>query len=97
MPTDATVRRTRIVVCMSKFGSLALVWTDNPGGFLGTGEAQAEDELDAADLDKVCGTLAYLGYAIVPEELLECDYAGPSQLAWYVQRPTWWHRFFGIF
>lgn len=97
VPADATVCGTRIVVCVSKFGSLALVCADNPGAFLGTGEAQTEGELDAADLDKVCGTLANLGYAIVPEELLECDYAGPSQLPWHVQRPTWWHRFFGIF
>ncbi|MCX5443738.1 MULTISPECIES: hypothetical protein [unclassified Streptomyces] len=97
VPADATVCGTRIVVCVSKFGSLALVCADNPGAFLGTGEAQAEGELDAADLEKVCGTLAGLGYAIVPEELLECDYAGPSQLPWHVQRPTWWHRFFGSF
>ncbi|WP_052414021.1 hypothetical protein [Streptomyces glaucescens] len=97
VPADATARGTRIVVCVSKFGSLALVCAENPGAFLGTGEAQAEGELDAADLDNVCGTLADLGYVIVPEELLECDYAGPSQLPWHVQRPTWWHRFFGIF
>lgn len=82
---------------MGKFGSLALACADNPGAFLGTGEAQAEGELDAADLDKVCGALGGLGHAIVPEELLECDYAGPSQLPRHVQRPTWWHRFFGIF
>uniref|UniRef100_UPI003F496659 hypothetical protein n=1 Tax=Streptomyces chartreusis TaxID=1969 RepID=UPI003F496659 len=97
VPADATVCGTRIVVCVSKFGSLALVCADNPGAFLGTGEAQAEGELDAADLDKAMGTLANLGYAIVPEELLECDYTGPSQLPWHVQRPTWWHRFFGSF
>ncbi|WP_249125995.1 hypothetical protein [Streptomyces sp. A2-16] len=97
VPADATVCGTRIVVCVSKFGSLALVCADNPGAFLGTGEAQAEGELDAGDLDKVMGTLASLGYAIVPEELLECDYTGPSQLPWHVQRPTWWHRFFGSF
>ncbi|MFB6678704.1 hypothetical protein ACFCWG_41075 [Streptomyces sp. NPDC056390] len=97
VPADATVCGTRIVVCVSKFGSLALVCADNPGAFLGTGEAQAEGELDAADLAKVRGTLADLGYAIVSEELLECDYDGPSQLPWHVQRPTWWHRFFGSF
>lgn len=76
---------------------LPAICADNPGAFLGTGEAQAEGELDAADLDKVKGTLTNLGYAIVPEELLECDYAGPSQLPWHVQRPTWWHRYFGSF
>ncbi|MCL7377659.1 hypothetical protein [Streptomyces sp. 35G-GA-8] len=97
VPADATVCGTRIVVCVSKFGSLALVCADNPGAFLGTGEAQAEGELDAADLDKVMGTLADLGYAVVPEELLECDYAGPSQLPWHDRRPSWWDRFFGSF
>ncbi|MFD5123560.1 hypothetical protein [Streptomyces sp. NPDC058385] len=97
VPADATVCGTRIVVCVSKFGSLALVCADNPGAFLGTEEAQAEGELDAEDLTKVHGTLADLGYAIVPEELLECDYAGPSQLPWHVEHPTWWHRFFGSF
>ncbi|MFF5161275.1 hypothetical protein ACFY3N_34575 [Streptomyces sp. NPDC000348] len=85
VPPEATVCGTRIVVCVSKFGSLALVCADDPGAFLGTGEAQAEGELDAADLDKVCGTLADLGYTIVPEELLECDYAGPSRLPRHVQ------------
>lgn len=93
VPADATVRGTRIVLCVSKFGSLALVCADNPGAFLGTGEAQAESELDAADLDRVNRALSDLGYAIVHEELLERDYAGPSRL--YVQHPTWWHRFFG--
>ncbi|MGW6159549.1 hypothetical protein ACWFRM_41630 [Streptomyces sp. NPDC055144] len=97
VPADVTVCGTRIVVCVSKFGSLALVCADNPGAFLGTGEAQAEGELDAADLEKVNAALADLGYAIVPEELMECEYAGPSQLPWHVQRPTWWHRFFGSF
>ncbi|MFJ4368863.1 hypothetical protein ACIP4S_32670 [Streptomyces chartreusis] len=95
VPADATVCGTRIVVCVSKFGSLALVCADNPGAFLGTGEAQAEGELDAADLDRVNRALSDLGYAIVPEELLECDYAGPGRL--HVQRPTWWQRFFGSF
>jgi hypothetical protein len=41
---------TRIVVCVSQFGSLALVCADKPGAFLGTDDAQAEGELDAADL-----------------------------------------------
>ncbi|MFF9486336.1 hypothetical protein [Streptomyces sp. NPDC014676] len=97
VPADATGCGTRIVVCVSKSGSLALVCADNPGAFLGTGEAQAEGEWDAADLDKVMGTLADLGYAIVPEELWECDCTGPSRLPRHVQRPTWWHRFFGSF
>jgi hypothetical protein len=97
VPADATVCGTRIVVCVSKFGSLALVCADNPGAFVGTGEAQAEGELDAADLSRVNRALAHLGYAIVPEELLECDYDGPSRLPGHVQRPSWWHRFFGSF
>lgn len=34
VPADATVCGTRIVVCVSKFGSPALVCADNPGAFL---------------------------------------------------------------
>ena len=97
VPADATVCGTRIVVCVSRFGSLAVVCADNPGAFLGTEEAQAEGELDAEDLGKVNGALADLGYAIVLEELLDRDYDGPSQLPWHVRRPSWWHRFFGSF
>ncbi|MFE2297687.1 hypothetical protein ACFXAW_05770 [Streptomyces sp. NPDC059445] len=97
VPADATVCGTRIVVCVSKFGSLALVCADNPGAFLGTEEAQAEGELDAADLANIERTLAHLGYVVVPEELLESDYAGPSELPVHGRRPTWWDRFFGIF
>jgi hypothetical protein len=97
VPADATACGTRIVVCVSKFGSLALVCADNPGAFLGTEEAQAEGELDPADLGKVNRGLADLGYAIVPEELLERDYDGPSRLPSHVQRASWWHRFFGSF
>jgi hypothetical protein len=97
VPTEATVCGTRIVVCVSKFGSLALVCADNPGAFLGTEEAWAEGELDAADLAQVNRALADLGYLVVPEELLERDYDGPGRLPSHVQRPSWWHRFFGIF
>ncbi|MYV53876.1 hypothetical protein [Streptomyces sp. SID3212] len=94
---EATVCGTRIVVCVSKFGSLALVCADNPGAFLGTEEAQAEGELDSADLARVNRALVDLGYVVVAEELLESDYDGPSQLLWRVERPTWWARFFGYF
>lgn len=97
VPAEATLCGTRIVACVSKFGSLALVCADNPGAFLGTGDAQAEGELDAADLTQVHRALADLGYAVVPEELLERDYDGPGQLPSHIQRPSWWHRFFGIF
>lgn len=97
VPAGATVCGTRIVVCISKFGSLALVCADNPGAFLGTEDAQAEGVLDTADLGKVNQALAGLGYAIVPEELIERDYDGPSRLSSHVQRPSWWHRFFGTF
>ncbi|MFJ8863912.1 hypothetical protein ACIRD8_36620 [Streptomyces sp. NPDC102451] len=31
VPAEATIRGTRIVVCVSKFGSLAEVCADNPG------------------------------------------------------------------
>ncbi|MGW1468592.1 hypothetical protein ACWCPT_30130 [Streptomyces sp. NPDC002308] len=97
VPGDATVCGTRIVVCVSKFGSLALVCADNPGAFLGTDDARAEGELDSADLARVNRALAELGHVAVPEELLESDYDGPSRLPSHVQRPAWWHRFFGIF
>ncbi|MFE1383374.1 hypothetical protein ACFW6S_30940 [Streptomyces sp. NPDC058740] len=97
VPAEATVCGTRIVVCVSKFGSLAFVCADNPGAFLGTDDAQAEGELDAADLARVREALTDLGYALVPEELLACDYAGPSRLPSFVARPTWWSRFFGYF
>ncbi|MGW2837754.1 hypothetical protein ACWCWD_08140 [Streptomyces sp. NPDC001493] len=97
VPGDATVCGTRIVVCVSKFGSLALVCADNPGAFLGTDDARAEGELDSADLARVNRALAELGHVVVPEELLESDYDGPSRLPSHVQRPTWWHRFFGTF
>jgi hypothetical protein len=100
VPADATVCGTRIVVCVSKFGSLALVCADNPGAFLGTEDAQAEGELDGADLAKANRALVELGYAVVAEELLETDYDGPSQLPQLpgcLQHPTWWDRFFGIF
>lgn len=97
VPGDATVCGTRIVVCVSKFGSLALVCADNPGAFLGTDDARAEGELDGTDLVKVNRALAELGYVVVSEELLESDYDGPSPMYWSVQRPSWWDRFFGIF
>ncbi|MFJ3671174.1 hypothetical protein ACIPSE_32405 [Streptomyces sp. NPDC090106] len=97
VPAEATVCGTRIVVCVSKFGSLALICADNPGAFFGTEDAQAEGALDAADLAKADRALADLGYLVLPEELLEHDYDGPSQLPSHVQRPSWWHRFFGTF
>lgn len=97
VPAEATVCGTRIVVCVSKFGSLALVCADNPGAFLDTAEAQAEGELDAADLAKVRRALADLAYTTVPEELLERDYDGPGKPARGLQRPSWWDRFFGVF
>ncbi|NEA73820.1 hypothetical protein [Streptomyces sp. SID13588] len=97
VPGDATVCGTRIVVCVSKFGSLALVCADNPGAFLGTDDAQAEGELDGVDLAMANRALVELGYVVVAEELLESDYDGSSRLPSHVQRPNWWHRFFGIF
>ncbi|MEU9783792.1 hypothetical protein AB0H92_22970 [Streptomyces phaeochromogenes] len=97
VPGDATVCGTRIVVCVSEFGSLALVCADNAGAFLGTDDAQAEGELDGADLAKVNRALVELGYVVVAEELLESDYDVPSRLPSHVQRPSWWDRFLGIF
>ncbi|MEU0837763.1 hypothetical protein [Streptomyces sp. NPDC005969] len=96
VPAEATICGTRIVVCVSKFGSLAEVCADNPGTFLGTEEAREEGALDLADLAIVERALADLGYVSVPEELLESDYEGPSALEHFVARPTWWTRFFGI-
>ncbi|WP_310727945.1 hypothetical protein [Streptomyces sp. N2A] len=64
---EATARGTRIVVCVSKFGSLALVCGENPAAFFGTKGAQAEGELDVADLATVDRALADLGYAVVPK------------------------------
>ncbi|MFG2417112.1 hypothetical protein [Streptomyces goshikiensis] len=95
VPAGATVCGTRIVVCVSKFGSLAEVCADNPGAFLGTDEAREEGVLDPADLATVERALAELGYVSVPEELLESDYEGPSALEHFAARPTWWTRFFG--
>ncbi|WP_329214805.1 hypothetical protein OG257_37000 [Streptomyces sp. NBC_00683] len=97
VPGDATLCGTRIVVCVSQFGSLALVCADNPGAFLGTEEAQAEGELDSADLARINRALDELGYVVVPEELLESDYDGPSRLPSHARRPNWWDRFFGYF
>ncbi|GAA2786659.1 hypothetical protein [Streptomyces showdoensis] len=96
VPAEATIRGTRIVICVSKFGSLAEVCADNPGAYLGTDEACAEGVLDPADLATVERALAELGYVSVPEELLETDYEGPSDLGFFAARPTWWTRFFGF-
>ncbi|MFJ3861483.1 hypothetical protein ACIPRL_35310 [Streptomyces sp. NPDC090085] len=96
VPADATVRGTRIVVCVSKFGSLAEVCVDNPGAFLGTDDAHEEGALDLGDLATVERALVDLGYVSVPEELLESDYEGPSALKHLAGRPTWWTRFFGL-
>lgn len=95
VPAEATTCGTRIVVCVSKFGSLAEVCADNPGAFLGTEEAREEGALDLADLATVERALAELGYVSVPEELLGSDYEGPSALKHFAARPTWWTRFFG--
>lgn len=95
VPADATICGTRIVVCVSKFGSLAEVCADNPGAFLGTDEACQEGALDPTDLATVEQALTELGYVSVPEELLESDYEGPSALEHFAARPTWWTRFFG--
>jgi hypothetical protein len=46
----ATICGTRIVVCVSKFGSFADVCADSPSAFLGTDEAREESALDLAGL-----------------------------------------------
>ncbi|MEU2575939.1 hypothetical protein ACIP3B_26440 [Streptomyces anulatus] len=96
VPAEATVCGTRIVICVSKFGSLAEVCADNPGAFLGTEDAREQGALDPADLAIVERALEELGYVSVPEELLESHYEGPSALEHYDARPTWWTRFFGM-
>ncbi|MFB8029743.1 MULTISPECIES: hypothetical protein [unclassified Streptomyces] len=96
VPAEATVCGTRIVVCVSKFGSLAEVCADNPGAYFGTDDAREEGALDPADLATVERALAELGYVSVPEELLESDYEGPTALEHFVARPTWWTRYFGF-
>ncbi|MEV3896470.1 hypothetical protein [Streptomyces anulatus] len=95
VPAEATVCGTRIVVCVSKFGSLAEICADNPGAFLGTEDAREEGALDPGDLATVERALAESGYVSVPEELLESDYEGPTAPECFEGRPTWWGRFFG--
>jgi hypothetical protein len=97
VPTQTTACGTRIVVCISKFGLLAMICAENPGAFLGIQDAQSEGELDAGDLATVDRALTDLGCVVAPEELIESDYDGSSRLPWHVQRPSWWHRFFGSF
>lgn len=46
---------------------------------------------------KVEQALVDLGYAVVPEELLESDYDGPSRLHLNSRRPSWPDRFSGTF
>ncbi|MFI8944331.1 hypothetical protein [Streptomyces syringium] len=96
VPAGATVCGARIVVCVSKFGSLAQVCADNPRAYFDTDDAREEGALDPADLAIVERALAELGYLSVPEELLESDYEGPSALERFAARPTWWTRFFGL-
>lgn len=97
VPAQATACGTRIVVCISKFGRLAMICAENPGAFLGIQNAQSEGELDADDLATVDRALTDLDYDVVPEEIIESDYDGPSRLPWHVQRPTWRDRYFGTF
>ena len=86
----------RLVVCVSKFGSPAVICAENPGAYFGTHDALAESALDSVDLAKAEKALTEFGYTVIPEELLERDYDGPSQQ--YLRgRPTWADRFFGIF
>jgi hypothetical protein len=97
VPAHVTNCATRIVVCVSKFGSLAVICAENPGAFLGAADASAEGALDPADLAKVDRAVTDVGYTVIPEELLESDYDGPSRLPWHVKRPSWSDRFFGTF
>ncbi|WP_405629820.1 hypothetical protein [Streptomyces sp. NBC_01174] len=67
VPAEATFCGTRIVVCVSTFGSLAEVCAANPGAYFGTDDAREEGALDPADLATVEQALAELGYVSVPE------------------------------
>ncbi|MBR7827561.1 hypothetical protein KDK95_14680 [Actinospica sp. MGRD01-02] len=96
VPAEATRGTARIVVCVSKFGSLAVICAENPGAYFGTQDAFTEGALDPADLAKVEKALIKFGCTVVPEELLKCDYDGPS-LPYLRGRPIWADRFFGVF
>ncbi|ROO90894.1 hypothetical protein EDD29_8635 [Actinocorallia herbida] len=95
IPDKATIAGTRIVVCVSKFGSLALICADNPRAYLGTEEAQQEGVLDATDLATTRAALTGLGYVVIPEELIENEYEGQTLLRTPGQRVSWWDRYFG--
>lgn len=98
VPAEATIRRTKIVILVSKFKPLTMVAADNPGAFLGTDEARAEGALDASDLEKVEQELARSGYVVIPEELLTSSYDGATCLRFHGSgEPNWWDRFFGSF
>ncbi|WP_433788472.1 hypothetical protein [Actinoplanes sp. CA-252034] len=98
VPAQATARRTRIVVLVSRFHPLAMVAADNPGAFLGTDEACAEGALAASDLEKVEQALTESGYVAIPEELLANHYDGATPLLFHGSyQPRWWDRFFGSF
>ncbi|MGI5233602.1 hypothetical protein [Actinoallomurus sp. CA-142502] len=101
IPAPATVRGTRIIVCVSKFEPLALVTAENPGAYLGLDEAQALGDLDGKDLAKVQRAVHDAGFVAVPEELLDRRYDGQSRLFRLGRephgQPSWWDRFFGFF
>ncbi|MFJ7779672.1 hypothetical protein [Streptomyces yangpuensis] len=62
---------------MREFGFLVEVCADEPGAFLGAGEADEEGAPDLGDLATVERAPAELGYVSVPEELRESGYEGP--------------------
>ncbi|MEE1821970.1 hypothetical protein PUR61_07155 [Streptomyces sp. BE20] len=43
VPGGATACGTRIVVCLSNFGSLAVICAENPGAFFGTEDARPKE------------------------------------------------------
>lgn len=52
MPAEATTGRgTRIVACVSKLGSLAVICAENPGAFFGTRDALAGGAPDAVEFN----------------------------------------------
>jgi hypothetical protein len=97
VPASALKGGSRLVVCVSKFGNLALICAENPGAFLSTAEAIEEGELHVDDLVRVDQALRELGYVVVPEEVMGLNYEGPNRQSLDGERPEWWARFFGYF
>ncbi|MHA6761267.1 hypothetical protein [Streptacidiphilus sp. PAMC 29251] len=99
IPEQATVCRERIVICVSKFGNLAMTAAENPGAYLDLDDAMTEGAIDSGDRTRVEALLTDAGYVVVSESFLGRRYDGVSDLARYHSAqypPDWWDRFFGV-